>query len=95
MQGFEVILPDKDTMEHTIIPSIEAMSKKDIEGARNLLRVALQVLLMRAVNTIIIASDDMRALLPHDDPLLKKCVDPLDSLARSTIKLAQSTIKAS
>ncbi|XP_068648803.1 uncharacterized protein [Aristolochia californica] len=90
-QGFEVVLPDKATMEHTVIPAIEALSRKDMEGAGNLLRIALQVLLVRAVNTIIIASDDMQNLLPRDDPLLKKCIDPLDALARSTIQWAQST----
>lgn len=90
MQGFEVVLPDKATMEHTVIPAIEALSRKDIEGARTLLRIALQVLLVRAVNTVVLASDDMRELLPQDDPLLKKCVDPLDALARSSIKHAQS-----
>lgn len=89
-EGFEVVLPDKATMEHTVIPAVEALHRKDIEGARNLLRVALQVLLVRAVNTIILASDDMRNLLPRDDPLLKKCIDPMDALARATIKWAQS-----
>lgn len=89
-EGFEVVLPDKATMEHTVIPSIEAMTRKDIEGARTLLRIALQVLLVRAVNTVILASDDMRQLLPRDDPLLKKCIDPMDALARSTVKFAQS-----
>ncbi|GJW82399.1 probable amino-acid racemase [Tanacetum coccineum] len=94
-EGFEVILPDKATMEHTIIPSTEAKSRKDIEGAQNLLRIAIQVVLpLRAVNTIILASDDLRDILPYDDPLLKKCVDPLDSLARSTVKLAQSVIQS-
>ncbi|KAI3924702.1 hypothetical protein MKX01_011412 [Papaver californicum] len=90
-KGFEVVLPDKAAMEHTIVPAIEALMKKDIEGARILLRVALQVLLVRAVNVVILASDDMRNLLPPDDPLLKKCIDPMDALARSTIKWAQST----
>ncbi|KAK6914997.1 Asp/Glu/hydantoin racemase [Dillenia turbinata] len=89
-KGFEVVLPDKATMEHTVIPATEALNRKDMEGARNLLRIALQVLLVRAVNTIILASDDMRDLLPRDDPLLKKCIDPTDALARSTIKWAQS-----
>lgn len=84
------MLPDKATMEHTVIPAIEALNRKDTEGARNLLRIALQVLLVRAVNSVILASDDMRDLLPHDDPLLKKCIDPMDALARSTIKWAQS-----
>lgn len=77
-------------MEHTVIPSIEALTRNDIEGARNLLRIALQVLLVRAVNTVILASDDMRQLLPPDDPLLKKCIDPMDALARSTVKFSQS-----
>lgn len=77
-------------MEHTVIPAVEALNRKDIEGAQNLLRISLQVLLVRAVNTIIIASDDMRDLLPPDDPLLKKCVDPMDALARSTVEFAKS-----
>ncbi|GJV97466.1 probable amino-acid racemase [Tanacetum coccineum] len=94
-QGFEVILPDKTTIEHTIIITNKAKSKKDIEGAQNLLRIAIHVVLpLRAVNTIILASDDLRDILPYDDPLLKKCVDPLDSLARSTVKLAQSVIQS-
>lgn len=92
-QGFEVVLPDKATMEHMVIPAIESLNRKDIEGARNLLRVAIQVLLVRAVNTVILASDEMLGLLPHDDPLLKKCIDPMDALARSTIKWAQSARK--
>ncbi|GJS38603.1 probable amino-acid racemase [Tanacetum coccineum] len=80
---------------HTIYPSTEAISQKDIEGAQNLLRIAIHVVLpLRAVNTIILASDDLQDILPYDDPLLKKCVDPLDSLARSTVKLAQSVIQS-
>lgn len=87
------MLPDKATMEHTIIPAIEALNRKDIEGAQNLLRIALLVLLVRAVNSVILASDDMRHLLPRDDPLLKKCIDPMDALAWSTIKWATSAEK--
>ncbi|XAR50571.1 Aspartate racemase [Bertholletia excelsa] len=85
-EGFDVVLPDKATMEHTVIPAIDALHRKDMEGARNLLRIALQVLLVRAVNTVILASDELQELLPRDDPLLKKCVDPMDALVRSTIK---------
>jgi len=90
IQGFEVILPDRATLEHTVIPATEALSRKDMEGACNLLRIALQVLLVRAVNFVILASDEMRDVLPHDDPLLKKCIDPMDALARSTIKWVRS-----
>ncbi|KAK7325220.1 hypothetical protein VNO77_29379 [Canavalia gladiata] len=89
-EGFEVVLPDRATMEHTVIPATEALNRKDMEGACNLLRIALQVLLVRAANSVILASDDMRDLLPPDDPLLRKCIDPMDSLARSTIKWARS-----
>jgi hypothetical protein len=87
------VLPDKATMEHTIIPAIEALDRNDMEGAQNLLRIALQVLLVRAVNTVILASEEMRDVLPEDDPLLKKCIDPMDALARSTIKWAQAADK--
>ncbi|KAA8535069.1 hypothetical protein F0562_030072 [Nyssa sinensis] len=93
IQGFEVVVPDKTTMEHIVIPAFEALKRRDIEGARNLLRIAIQVLLVRAVNNVILASDEFQGLLPLDDPLLKKCIDPMDALARSTIKWAQSTGK--
>lgn len=88
--GFEAVLPDKATMDHTVIPAIEAMKRDDMEGARNLLRIALQVLLVQAVNVVVLGSDEMRDLLPGDDPLLKKCVDPMDALARSAIKWSES-----
>jgi len=95
MQGFEVVLPDKATMDHTIVPAIEALNRDDMEGARNLLRIALQVLLVRAVNTVVLASEDLRDILPQDDPLLKKCIDPVDALARSTIKWAKAVERRS
>lgn len=78
-------------MEHTVIPAVEALSRRDMEGARTLLRITLHVLLVKAVNMIILASDDLRGLLPQDDPLLKRCVDPLEALARSTIEWAHLT----
>lgn len=87
------MLPDEATMEHTVIPATEALNRKDMEGACNLLRIALQVLLVRAVNSVILASNDMRDLLPQDDPLLKKCIDPMDALARSTIKWIKSSVE--
>ncbi|KAJ8755722.1 hypothetical protein K2173_024266 [Erythroxylum novogranatense] len=93
-EGLEVVLPDKATVEHTVLPAIGALNRKDMEGARNLLRIALQVLLVRAVNTVILASDEMRNLLPKDDPLLKKCIDPMDALVRSTIRWAQTVEQA-
>lgn len=92
-EGFEVVLPDRATMEHALVPAIQALDRRDMEGARNLLRIAVQVLLVRAVNTVILASDDMCDLLPDDDPLLKKCIDPVDALARSTIMWAQAAGK--
>ncbi|KAL7168349.1 hypothetical protein ACSBR2_038733 [Camellia fascicularis] len=92
-QGFEVVLPDKATMEHIVIPAIEALNRKDTEGAKNLLTIAIHILLVRAVNYVILASDEFQGLWPHDDPLLKKCIDPMDALARFTINWAQSTEK--
>ncbi|KAK4428031.1 hypothetical protein Salat_1572100 [Sesamum alatum] len=90
-EGFEVVMPDKETVEHTVIPAVEALKRKDFEGAQNLFRIALQVLLVRAVNRVILASDELQQLLPTDDPLWGKCIDPMDALARSSIKHAQST----
>ncbi|XWS11824.1 hypothetical protein CRYUN_Cryun37aG0034100 [Craigia yunnanensis] len=75
--------------QHTVIPTIDALNRKHMEVERNLLRIALQVFPVRAVNIVILASDDMCDLLPRDDPLLKKCIDPMDALARSTITWAR------
>lgn len=89
-QGFEVVVPDKATMEHVVVPALDALHKKDMEGARILLRIALQCLLVRAVSMVVLASYDMRSLLAPDDPLLKRCIDPIDSLARATINWSLS-----
>ena len=89
-QGFEGLCPDKASMERTVLPSVDAFRKGDMEGARNLLRVSLQVLLVGAVNKIILASDDLVGILPDDDPLLKKCIDPLDALVREAIECARA-----
>ncbi|XP_022777138.1 uncharacterized protein LOC111318543 [Durio zibethinus] len=32
-EGFQVVLPDKATVEHTVIPAIDALNRKDMEGA--------------------------------------------------------------
>ena len=90
MQGFEVVYPDKATMEHVVIPAIEAVKRRDIKGARNLLKIAVQILLVRAVNTVLLTADEMQGVIPHDDPLLLRCTDPMDALARSTIRWAKS-----
>lgn len=93
MQGFEVVMLDKATEEHVLLPAMEALHKKDIEGARNLLRIAIHVVLVRGVNVVILASDDLLGILPHNDPLLRKCIDPMDALARTTIHWAETTAK--
>ena len=77
-------------MEHIVIPAVEAFHKRDHEGARNLLRIAVHVLLTRAVNMVILASDELLNLLPPDDPILKKCIDPMDALARAAIEWSRS-----
>lgn len=73
-----------------MLPAVSAFRRGDMEGARNLLRIALQVLLVRAVNTIILASDDFVGILPDDDPLLKKCIDPMDALVREIVICART-----
>ncbi|XP_057772897.1 uncharacterized protein LOC130992326 [Salvia miltiorrhiza] len=88
-EGFEVVKLDKDTVEHTVIPAVEALNRKDFEGAQNLFRIALQVLLMKAVNRVILASDHLEQLLPPEDPLWTKCIDPMNALARSSLKYAR------
>ncbi|KAG6429989.1 hypothetical protein SASPL_108048 [Salvia splendens] len=89
-KGFEVVLLDKATVEHTVIPAVEALNRKDFEGAQNLFKIALQVLLMKAVNRVILASDHLEQLLPPEDPLWTKCIDPMDALARLSLEYARS-----
>lgn len=91
LQGLEVVLLDKATEEHVLVPAMEALYRKDMEGARNLLRIAIHVLLVKAVNLVLLASDDLLGVLPHNDPLLRKCIDPMDALARSILHWAETT----
>ncbi|KAI6681708.1 hypothetical protein NL676_035589 [Syzygium grande] len=84
------MLPDKATVDHIYIPAIEALHGKDIEGVRKLLKIAIQLLLVRAANTVALTSDEMQGVLPCDDPLLKKSIDPMDALARLAIEWAKS-----
>ena len=71
---------DQATMEHIFFPAIGALRSKDIEGARIMLRIALQIRLVRDVSMVFLTSYDMCSLLAPDDPLLKKCIDPIASL---------------
>ncbi|CAI0629154.1 unnamed protein product [Linum tenue] len=88
-QGFEAVVPDKATVNHILIPGIEALSKGDMEGAQILLRIAIQILLVRGVNIVILASDEIQGILPDKDPLLKKCMIPVDALARAVLSWAR------
>ena len=84
-----MVLPDKAAMEHAVIPGVEALNRRDMEGARNLLRIATQLLLVNAVNTVVLACHDMPTAFAPDDPTLQRCLDPMDALARCTVKWAQ------
>ncbi|CAN1216633.1 Aspartate racemase [Linum perenne] len=94
-QGFEAVVPDKGTVNHILIPGIEAMGKGDMEGAQVLVKIAIQILLVRGVNIVILASDEIQGLLPNKDPLLQKCIDPMDALAKSVVRWAKWTGKDS
>lgn len=86
--GFEVVLPDKATMEHAVIPGVEALQRQDMEGAQNLLRIAAQVLLVNAVNRVVLACHDMSSAFAPKDPTLSRCIDPMETLARQTVRWA-------
>ena len=58
MQGFEVVLLNRTNLDHTVFRAIKAFTKRDVEDARNLLRIALQILLVRAVNAVDLASTE-------------------------------------
>jgi hypothetical protein len=38
-----VVLPDRDTMAHAVLPGMEAVERGDNEGAKNLLGIGIQV----------------------------------------------------
>ncbi|GAU43075.1 hypothetical protein TSUD_194290 [Trifolium subterraneum] len=59
-QGFEVVLLDKEAEEHLLVPAVEALQRKDIEGARNLLRIAIHVLLGQYVGGLSSSFDDQQ-----------------------------------
>ncbi|KAJ3671215.1 hypothetical protein LUZ60_008641 [Juncus effusus] len=85
-EGYEVVYLDKATVEHTVVPAVHSLKRKDGQGARQLLRIAIQVLLIKGVTVVILASDDICQILPKDDPLFDKyCINPIHSLARETV----------
>ncbi|KAL3696753.1 hypothetical protein R1sor_010829 [Riccia sorocarpa] len=90
-QGFDVALPDKATMEHAVIPGLAALQRRDMEGARNLLRIAIQVLLVNAVNIVVLACHNMPTAFDPSDPILRKCIDPSDALARAAVRWSKTT----
>ncbi|CAN6540842.1 unnamed protein product [Malus baccata var. baccata] len=57
---------------------LETIKIQDMEGARKPSRIVVQALPVRAVNAVIIVSDELQAVLPPDNLLLKKCIDPMD-----------------
>ncbi|GKC56746.1 hypothetical protein Tco_1084344, partial [Tanacetum coccineum] len=57
-KAFEVIVPDKATMEHTIIPSIEAKNRKGINGAQTFCELQYRLLFFTAILMILLSHID-------------------------------------
>ncbi|XP_024515502.1 uncharacterized protein LOC112340765 [Selaginella moellendorffii] len=90
-EGFEVVLPDKASKDRLIVPAMAALERRDFQGHRSLIRVAIHMLLVNAVNRVM--GDDLTAALFADDPLLLQCIDPANSLAKATVTWVKQQIQ--
>ncbi|GAQ87369.1 Aspartate or glutamate racemase [Klebsormidium nitens] len=90
-RGYTVVLPDRDTMAHAVLPGMEALERGDNEGAKNLLGIGVQMLLVNAVNVVILAFSEASSVFPPSDPILKRCLSPTAALARATVRWVLKT----
>ncbi|GJW37835.1 RNA-directed DNA polymerase, eukaryota, reverse transcriptase zinc-binding domain protein [Tanacetum coccineum] len=61
-QVYKIIVPGKATTEHTIIPSTEAKIRKGIEGAQNLLKIAIQTQITNSCSKTKLEQENLQQL---------------------------------
>jgi aspartate racemase len=84
--GFAVVMPSREEMRQLVLPAIACVKRHDIATALTLASEAVQRLLSRDLQRIVLACSELpSALAGADVSLTARCVDTLDALARACV----------
>lgn len=85
------IVPDPDSLENDILPAIRHVKQNHIETARGLFRSAIQRLLDRGAERVVLACTEVPPAFPPGDPLISgHCIDATAALAQATVDWAMA-----
>lgn len=84
--GFAVVLPSDEEMQELVLPAIACVKRHDMATALTLASEAVQRLLTRDLQRIVLACSELPpALEDADVSIAARCVDTLDALARACV----------
>ena len=84
--GFGVVLPSDDEMQKLVLPAIACVKRHDMVTALALASEAVQRLVARGLQRIVLACSELPpALEGADTSIAAHCVDTLDALARACV----------
>ena len=84
--GFKVVLPSSEEMHELVLPAIACVKRLDMATALALASEAVQRLLSRDLQRIVLACSELPSALEGADvSLTERCVDTLDALARACV----------
>ncbi|MFQ5757906.1 MAG: aspartate/glutamate racemase family protein [Acidiferrobacterales bacterium] len=84
--GYEVIVPAQQDMAQLLLPAIACVKRHELTPALELLTRAIDNLLARAVDTIVLACSELPVAFERAPPdLAARCVDTLEALARACV----------
>lgn len=84
--GYETVVPPEREMQELVLPAIACVKRGDMARALGLATQAVERLLARDVETIVLACSELPpALEGANAGLAARCVDSLDALARACV----------
>ncbi len=84
--GFAVVLPSDEEMQKLVLPAIACVKRHDMAAALSLASEAVQRLLARGLQRVVLACSELPvALEGADASLAAHCVDTLDALAKACV----------
>jgi aspartate racemase len=84
--GFTVVIPSHEEMRQLVLPAIACVKRHDMAPALALASEAVQRLLSRDLQRIVLACSELPSALEGADvSLTARCVDTLDALARACV----------
>lgn len=89
--GYKPMLPDAVIQSDAILPGIALVKKNRLADAEPLFRRALDALLGRGAETVLLACTEVDMAVSRDDPVLRRrCIDTNEALAAACVEWALS-----